>query len=108
MSSNRRGLRRNIRAPKRYGNSEINTGKRAGKGVAESNNDGDKEIKGNKVDPIELSQESVVSGNCVESEEGQSSETGKNDEIAVNNDVGVNSNANRSVETNNEGIDTNV
>ncbi|PWA90456.1 heat shock protein 70 [Artemisia annua] len=84
------GLKRNVRAPRRYENSEINTGKRARKVTVASNNSDDKEIEGNKADLMK---------------EVQSTEKEMNGEIAVNNDVSVTPTANTSVDNNNGRID---
>ncbi|PWA70711.1 RNA-directed DNA polymerase, eukaryota, Reverse transcriptase zinc-binding domain protein [Artemisia annua] len=75
MSSNRQGLKRNVRVPKRYENSNVSMGKRDTKGRNGSNNGADKETVGGKEDPVSLSQGSIEY------------EMKSNGENAVNNDM---------------------
>lgn len=80
MSSIRQGLKRNIRAPRRYVDSDVSTGKRDTKGANGSNNGADKEIVGNKVDSVCLSQDNIELGEVVETEVLRSAEKKSTDE----------------------------
>ncbi|PWA62285.1 zinc knuckle CX2CX4HX4C [Artemisia annua] len=56
MSSNRQGLRRNVRKPWRYANSENNIGKRNSKGTNGNNNGIEKEVVKDKEEKVNLNQ----------------------------------------------------